>query len=113
MSSKNKNSRAMRSGVHKSGETRDATNNRQTHRQDPVLSPRVRGSLPNPTELSQQLEKEIFDSMSDDSYLTTVISTDQHLLSCGLRALWRRKDRERTARIRYRRKLDQVVRDVR
>ena len=113
MSSENKNSRAMRSGVHQGGETNDAAKNTQQHRQDAVLSPRVRGSLPNPTELSNQLEKEIFDSMSDDSYLITVLSTDQHLLSCGLRALWRRKDRERTARIIYQRKLDQVVRHVR
>lgn len=113
MSSEKKNSRALRSGAHQGGETNDAAKNTQQHRQDPVLSPRVRGSLPNPTELSQQLEKEIFDSMSDDSYLNTVISTNQHLAGSGLRSLWRKKDRERTARILYRRRLDQVVRDVR
>lgn len=113
MNSENRNFRAHSSGAHQGGETNDAAKNTQQHRQDPSLSPRVRGSLPNPIELSQQLEKEIFDSMSDDSYLTTVISTDQHLSSCGLKALWRNRDRERTGRILYRRKLDQVVRNAR
>jgi hypothetical protein len=113
MTPKENNSRAKRSGVHQGGETNDATKNTDQHRQSAELSPRVRGSLPNPTELSQQLEKEIFDSMSDDSYIKTVIPTEQHLASCGLMAIWRKKDRERTARILYRKRLDRMVQDVR
>jgi hypothetical protein len=113
MTPKENNSQAKHSGVDQGGETNDAAKNTQKHRQYLVLSPRVRGSLPNPTELSQQLEKEIFDSMSDDSYIKTVIPTEQHLASCGLMAIWRKKDRERISRILYRRGLDRVVRDVR
>jgi len=113
MISENKNSRANSSGAHQGGETNDAAKNTQQHRQDPVLSPRVRGSLPNPTELSNQLEKEIFDSMSDDSYLTTVISTEQHLSSCGFMAIWKPKDRMRIDRIRFWKRVNQVMRDVR
>jgi hypothetical protein len=113
MTPKENSSRARHSGADQGGETNDAAKNTERHRQGVGLSPRVRGSLPNPTELSQQLEKEIFDSMSDDSYIKTVIPTEQHLASCGLMAIWRKKDRERTARILYRKRLDRMVQDVR
>lgn len=106
MSNQNKPPRAQGAGRFRAGERSDVRNITQTrpHFANPYSD--LRDSLPIHTEMREKLDKQIFGSMSDESFEQSAIDTEQHLKLQGLSPLWRETDRKRLRRIAIQRFLE-------
>lgn len=106
MNNQNNSPRAQGAGRFRAGERSDVRNITQNrpHFANPFSD--LRDSLPIHTELRDRLDKEIFGSMSDESFEQSAIDTDRHLKLQGLSPLWRDNDQKRLRRIAIQRFLE-------
>jgi hypothetical protein len=98
--------RTQGAGRNRAGERSDVSNITQSHPHFANPFSDLRDSLPIHTEMRDRLDKQIFGSMSDDSFERSSIAANEHLKAQGLHPIWRKADSKRLRRIAIQRFLE-------